>query len=200
MKDFIVIKDPEVAKLFAEPCRRSILHNLRHHEMTPYQLAKAFGKNVSSIMHHLNALEKAGLVEQSRSVVKGNLIEKFYRATAKMFIISYTLSEGLVPGSEDIAKWSREVCESAVKSLEAFGYGVPKEKVDKLLGLMERYASSEQVAFEEVITQQRQPVHLSHPALRLLVSLLTSVRLYQSSEFLELLEEISAQLTMEKKQ
>jgi len=194
MKDFTVIKDPQVAKLFADPCRRSILHNLRHYEMSPYQLSKVLGKGVSSIIYHLNALEKAGLVEQTRSLVKGNLIEKFYRATAKMFVISYTLSEGIEPGSEDIARWSREVCKSAVTGLGAFGYDVPPEKGDRLLGLVERYSHLQQVANEEVITEQKAPANVGHSSLKLLISLLTNVRLYQKSEFLELLDEISAEL------
>jgi len=194
LKDFLVVKDPEVAKLFADPCRRSILHNLRHYEMTPYQLAKVLGKNVSSVTHHLNALDKAGLIEQTRSVVKGNLIEKFYRATAKIFIISYTLSEGLVPGSEDIARWSKEVCGNAVTSLEAFGYDLPAEKAARLLALTEKYSSLEQIAHEEVISQQKAPVHVSRPALRLLLSLLTSVHLHRNPEFLKLLADISAEL------
>jgi len=190
----LIIKDPEVAKLFADPCRRSILHNLRHYEMTPYQLAKALGKNVSSIIYHLNSLEKAGLVEQSRTVVKGNLIEKFYRATAKMFIISYTLSEGLVPGSEDIAKWSKEVCKRAAESLEAFGYKIPAEKMSRLQELIEKYSSMKQIAHEEVITQQKKPIHLSRPALRLTLSLLSNIRLYQNPEFQKLMKEISREL------
>ncbi len=194
MKDFVVIKDPETAKLFADPCRRSILFNLRHYEMTPYQLSKILGKNVSSVMYHLNALEKNGLVELTRSLVKGNLIEKFYRATAKKFVISYTLSEGLVPGSEDIARWSKEICRSAVTSLDGFGYNVPKGKMDKLLSLVEKYSSSEQIAYEEVVSQQKAPVHVNHPALRLLVSLLTDIHLYKNPDFLNVLNEISSEL------
>lgn len=194
MKDFTVIKDPEVAKLFADPSRRSILHNLRHYEMSPYQLSKVLDKGVSSIIYHLNSLEKAGLVEQTRSVVKGNLIEKFYRATAKMFVISYTLSEGIEPGSEDIARWSREICKSAVTGLVAFGYDMTPEKEDRLLGLVERYSHSEQIANEEVITEQTAPANVGHSSLKLLISLLTNVRLYQKSEFLKLLDEISAEL------
>jgi len=96
--------------------------------MTPCELSKVLGKSVSSITYHLNALEKTGLVEQTRSLVKGNLIEKFYKATAKMFIISYTLSEGIAPRPEDIARWSREVCKSAVIGLGTFGYDMAPEK------------------------------------------------------------------------
>ncbi len=194
MRDFLVIKDPKTAKLFADPCRRSILFNLRHGEMTPYHLSKVLGKNVSSVIYHLNALEKAGLVEQTRSRVKGNLIEKFYQTTAKKFVISYTLSEGLVPGSEDIAQWSKEIHKNTVESLEAFGYEVPKGKIDKMLTLVEKYSALEEVAYEEVISRQKAPVQADHAALRRLVSLLTDIRLYRNPDFLKTLDEISAEL------
>jgi DNA-binding transcriptional ArsR family regulator len=194
MKDFIIIKDPKVAKLFADENRREILHNLRHREMTACQLAKMLEKNVSSISYHLNALEEAGLVEQSRTQVKGNLIEKFYSATAQRFIISYTLSEGLVPGSEDIAQWSKEVCRTAVESLEAFGYKVSAEKAEKLLKLFEQYAHLESIFYEELISEQKLPVKVMHPSSRLLLSLLTSLRLNQNSKYMTLLKEISAEL------
>ena len=190
----MVIKDPSVAKLFADSCRRSILHNLRHYEMTPYQLSKALGKNVSSIIYHLNSLGNAGLVEQSRTVVKGNLIEKYYTATARMFIISYTLSEGLIPGSEDIAKWSKEVCNRAAGSLEAFGYKIQPEKMSKLLALIEKYSSMEQIAHEEVINLQKKAAHVGRPALKILLSLLSSIRLHENPEFLKLLDEMSSEL------
>lgn len=194
MRDFMVIKDPEVAKLFADPLRRSILHNLRHREMSPYQLAKALGKNVSSIVHHLNALEKAGLVEQSEVRVRGNLIERYYRAAAKVFIISYTLSEGLVPGSEDIAKWSREICRRAVSRLEAFGYHVPPEKADEWVSLLERYAALGKRAFEDIISKQVSPVNIKGPSLQLLLDLLAHVQLYRNPEYVELMEKISQML------
>ncbi|MBS7656843.1 MAG: winged helix-turn-helix domain-containing protein [Candidatus Bathyarchaeia archaeon] len=194
MKDFIIIKEPEIAKLFADPVRREILHNLRHREMTCCQLAKALDKNLSSIAYHLNALEQAGLVKQSRTVVKGNLIEKFYQTTAKDFIISYTLSEGLVPGSEDIAKWSREVCRGAVKSLEAFGYVVSKEKEEIILNLIEKYASLEHMVFEGIISEQKKPIQAEGPSIRLLLNVLMSIRLHERADFQKLLAEISQEL------
>ncbi|MBS7615368.1 helix-turn-helix transcriptional regulator, partial [Candidatus Bathyarchaeota archaeon] len=173
---------------------REILHNLRHREMTCCQLAKVLDKNLSSIAYHLNALEQAGLVRQSRTVVKGNLIEKFYQSTAKDFIISYTLSEGLVPGSEDIAKWSREVCRGAVKSLEAFGYVVPKEKEEKILSLIEKYASLEHMVFEGLISEQKMPIPAEGPSIRLLLDVLMSIHLHERADFQKLLDELSLEL------
>ncbi len=194
MKDFIIIKEPEIAKLFADPVRREILHNLRHREMTCCQLAKTLDKNLSSIAYHLNALEQAGLVRQSRTVVKGNLIERFYQSTAKEFIISYTLSEGLVPGSEDVVKFSREVCQGAVKSLEAFGYVLPKEKEEKILKLIEKYASLEQMVFEGLISEQKMPIQAEGPSIRLLLNVLMSIHLHERDDFRKLLDEISHEL------
>jgi len=198
MKDFIIIKEPEVAKLFADSIRRDILHNLRHREMTCCQLAKALDKNVSSISYHLNALEQAGLVKQSRTVVKGNLIEKFYQSAAKDFIISYTLSEGLVPGSEDIAKWSKEVCRGAVKSLEAFGYVIPKDKEEKMLRLIEKYASLEHIVFEGLISEQKTPIQTDEPSLGLLLHIMMNIRLQERPDYTKILEEISLELKPKK--
>jgi DNA-binding transcriptional ArsR family regulator len=197
MKDFIIIKDPEVAKLFADSVRRDILHSLRFREMTVCQLAKALDKNVSSISYHLNALEQAGLVEQSRTAVKGNLIEKFYQATAKDFIISYTLNEGLVPGSEDIAKWSNEIRLGVLKSLGVFGYAVSKEKEGKLLKFIEKYASLESATFEGLISEQKMPFQESHPSQGLLLHLLMNIRLQKNPEFVKLLNEIFNELKMD---
>ncbi len=198
MKDFAIIKDPDVAKLFADPVRRDILHSLRFREMTACQLAKALDKNVSSISYHLNALEQAGLVEQNRTAVKGNLIEKFYLATAKDFIISYTLSEGLVPGSEDIAKWSKEVRLGVLKSLRVFGYAVPKENEERLLKLIEKYSSLESATFEGLVSEQKMPFQEGHPSQGLLMHLLMNVRLHRNPEFVKLLNEIFDELESDK--
>ena len=194
MKDFILIKDPEIAKLFADPTRRRILHNLKRNEMTAYQLAKALGKSVSSIVYHLNMLEKAGLVEQSRVNVKGNLIERFYRASAKMFIISYVLSEGLIPGSEDIAKWSRKICERAVSSLNSFGYYIPPEEEERWVELMERYMTLEKMAYEEVISRQIAPANVKFPSLQLVLNFLAHATLHRNPEYIELMNGISEEL------
>ena len=198
MKDFAIIKDPEVAKLFADPVRRDILHSLRFREMTVCQLAKALDKNVSSISYHVNALEHAGLVAQSRTAVKGNLIEKFYMATAKDFIISYTLSEGLVPGSEDIAKWSKEVRLGALKNLGVFGYTISKEKEARLLKLLDKYASLESSTFEGLVSDQKMPFQASHPSQGLLMHLLMNVRIHRNPEFVKLLDAIFTELQADK--
>ncbi|MCD6464944.1 metalloregulator ArsR/SmtB family transcription factor [Candidatus Bathyarchaeota archaeon] len=197
MKPFIIIKDPKVAKLFADKTRREILHNLRHREMTACQLAKILGKNVSSISHHLSVLEKAGLIEQTRTSVKGNLVEKYYRASAQRFIISYTLSEGLVPGSEDISKWNKEICKKAAENMDIFGFKVPDEKKKKIQDLIERYASLKNMTFENLISRQRESAEIIRPAIKLLISVLTSVLLFKNPEYQRIMEKLCLELGIE---
>lgn len=190
-----MIKDPQVAKLLADPIRRGILHNLRHQELSPFQLAKVLGKNVSSISYHLHPLEKAGLIELSKTRVTGNLVKKFYRATARTFVISYTLSEGLVPGSEEIVKQSKEVYLRAASSLDAFGHRVTDEEIEKWAEMIDRYSSMRGAAYEEVIASQKKPTHLERPALQLLLGLLTQVRLYRNPEYIEMMRRVSRELS-----
>jgi len=70
--------------------------------------------------------------------------------------------------------------------LSAFGYDVPPEKGEKFLGLVEKYSHLEQIANEEVISEREVPAQLSHSSLKLLISLLTNVCLYQKSAFSKL--------------
>ena len=198
-KPFMIIKDPEVAKLFADKTRVMILHNLRHREMTACQLAKMLGKNVSSISHHLSVLEKAGLIKQTRTLVKGNLVERYYRALAWRFIISYTLSEGLIPGSEDISRWNKEICRNAAENLGIFGFEVSKDKIDKIQRLIERYSMLRNRVFEHVISRQKRSAEIRKPAMSLLVSLLTSAFLYRNSEFLRVIKEFCEEIGIDGK-
>ena len=186
----VVHERPDLADRYVEIARK-IAMRARIHLQKEQRLLE---KNVSSISHHLNVLEKAGLVEKTKTLIKGNLVEKFYRATAKKFVISYTLSEGLIPESEDIAKWSREVCKRAVRNLPAFGYEVTPEDEKELFELVEKYSSLKHLTFEKIISQQKKPVSVTGPPLRMLLSLLESVKLYENEEFRHIINSLSEKL------
>jgi len=166
--------------------------------MSACQLARMLDKNVSSISHHLSVLEKAGLIEQTRTLVKGNLVERYYRALAQKFIISYTLSEGLIPGSEEISNWNKEICKSAAENMELFGFKISEEKKDKILGLIEKYASLGNMTFEYVISRQKKSTKIIRPTMRLLISLLTNAFLFRNPEYVQLMEELCREIGIEK--
>mgnify|MGYP001772866583 CR=1 FL=1 len=136
-EEVAIIRDPAVAKLLADDTRRRILSLLRYAEMTPQQLAKILGKNVSSITHHLSVLEQGGLVKVVRVSQRGNLLIKWYRATARRFIVSYELAEGLIPGSEDYASTVGERARAAAITLVN---AVPQlgDRIDELTELIRK--------------------------------------------------------------
>jgi len=49
-RDVLIIKDPEVAKLFADETRRKILHILRHHDLSTADLARVHQQEL--LQHH----------------------------------------------------------------------------------------------------------------------------------------------------
>lgn len=190
LKDIVIIKDPEVAKLFADGTRRQILHSLRHHELSTADLAKALGKSHSSIIHHLNLLKEAGLVEETRMERKRNLVQTYYRSTAKKFIISYSLSDSLSRDTGEILNWRKEMLNKTLEGLESFDIAVPDEERGQVLELLGDCYVREQKAFEEAIEQQVKPVKLEKPVRAAIIRLLTQLRLSRDEEHAKIIEEL----------
>ena len=189
-RNVLIIKDPEVAKLFADRTRRQILHNLRHHELSTADLAKALDKSHSSIIYHLNLLKKAGLVEETRVERKGNLVQTYYKSTAKKFIISYSLSDSLSRDAGEILNWRREMLRKTLEGFQAFGIEVPEEEREQVLELLDVCYVREQKAFEEAIEQQVNPIKLERPVHSAIVRLLTQISLSQDEEHAEKIDEL----------
>lgn len=189
-RNVLIIKDPEVAKLFADRTRCQILHNLRHHELSTADLAKTLDKSHSSIIYHLNLLKKAGLVEETRVEKKGNLIQTYYKSTAKKFIISYSLSDSLSRDAGEILNWRREMLLKTLEGLQAFDIEVPEGERERILELMDFCYVREQKAFEEAIEQQAKPVKLERPVHAAIVRLLTQFSLSQDEEHAEKIDEL----------
>lgn len=149
-KGLRIIRDPEVAKLFADDTRRQILHILRRHEHSTTELAKALEKNHSSIIHHLNLLREAGLVEETRTEKVRNMVVSYYRSTARRFMVTYSLSEALNQGGENIP-WQEGMIQDALEGLAQYGVVIPENREDEVRKLMNTYFIRDQKAFEETI-------------------------------------------------
>lgn len=195
VRENLVIKDPKVAKLFACDIRRDILHNLKRRELTAADLARALDKSNSSIAHHLSLLKDAGLVEETRTEVKRNLVQTYYRATARNFIISYSLSDSYSPEAKEVINWSREILKKSLKGLKAFGYQIPEEEIPSLLERLELWIKLKKRVYEEAIEQQNAPTGLEKPALRIIMDLLSDIRLVESLEFKRLTQDLADTLT-----
>ena len=66
-------------KVLSHPSRLKILLLLFEEELTLSQISSRMKITTQTVHHHISRLIKAGLVEQTRTELKGNLVEKYYR-------------------------------------------------------------------------------------------------------------------------
>ena len=185
----MIIKDPEVAKLFADDTRRRILHMLRHQEQSTTDLAKALEKTHSSIIHHLNLLKEAGLVEETRTEKVRNLVQTFYRSTYRRFLISYSLGETLDQEGEEIP-WQDNTVQYIMDGLEAFGISVPDENREKVRRLLNTYFLRDQKAYEEALEQKDEDIKLRRFHGFRIIGLLKHLKLSEDPEFNRVIGEL----------
>jgi DNA-binding transcriptional ArsR family regulator len=184
-----IIKDPEVAKLFADENRRRILHMLRHQEMSTTDLAKALDKNHSSIQHHLNLLIAAGLVESTKEEKVRNMVQSFYRATAHRFLISYSLTESLAK-DDGYAQWREDMLQRMYEGFGTFGVKVPGEKRGRVMELMDTCTERQRKSFEEIVEQQSDPAKLDKQVEKALIQLMTNIKLSRDKDYTAAIKEL----------
>ncbi len=66
-------------KVLSEPSRLRMLTLLMEREMSISGIAKALDLSPPTVHHHINQLLAAKLIEPTRSEIRGNLVEKYYR-------------------------------------------------------------------------------------------------------------------------
>ncbi|MCW3990604.1 MAG: ArsR family transcriptional regulator [Candidatus Bathyarchaeota archaeon] len=178
----MIIKDPEVAKLFADETRRRMLHMLGRNEQSTTDLAKALEKTHSSIIHHLNFLKEAGLVDETRTEKIRNMVQTFYRSTARRFLISYSLGETLDQEGQDIP-WQESTVQYLMDGLHAFGLTVPDENTEKVRRLLNTYFLRDQKAYEETLEQQKENIKLRKFQGYRIMGLLKHLKLSEDPEY-----------------
>jgi len=89
-KDSMVITDPSVINQFQHSVKLIILENLYEKAKTIMQLHKDTGYNPGTVKRHLIDLEGTGLITLAKKEMsEKRIVKKFYRVTAKEFIIQY---------------------------------------------------------------------------------------------------------------
>lgn len=185
MREIIIIKDAEVAKLLADETRCQILNLLKIKEMSTNQLAKILDKPASSIDHHLKVLKAAGLIELAYERRRGNIIERFYKASARHYIVSYSLSERDASLFKD---WNEKLSEDVASLMQSFGYNV--SDISKLTMLIEEFNTFKRMIFENLASRDLNPSALKPPASFLLMDILTHLELYRSEKYRKLMDEL----------
>lgn len=191
MRDVMIIKDPKIAKLLADKTRRDILRLLSIRELSICQIAKILNKNISSIVHHIKKLERAGLVELSRKSVKGNVVEKFYRASARRFIVSFSLeSEEHKLEENELAKWIDRIATSVAKALPSFGFELSDEEEELAAQKIKKLLIKQQKALEKVALRQKTQLSTNGCVLSVLLRVISYTVLFEDKEFLKALNDL----------
>ena len=91
MEETYVIHDLEQVKILADPLRTRLIETMRDQAMTAKQMAETLGEKPTRIYHHVNALEKAGLIRLIETRRNRGTLEKYYQPVAKLFIVDRDL-------------------------------------------------------------------------------------------------------------
>jgi DNA-binding transcriptional ArsR family regulator len=194
-KGLMVIKDPEVAKLFSDDLRRRILHLCTHKEMSAADLVKELDKNYSSIMYHLRLLEEAGLVQKVREEIIQNKIQPYYRATAIMFHVTYYLDETMT-GDEEYRAWQEDLMNRLMKGLEAYGIDIPEDIAPRVKELLKILYIQQKKEFESRQDSRRPEIQLEPYVGRSISHILADVRLMEDPKHKEAAEELAKLLNI----
>src|SRR5688572_15754608 len=79
------LSDLEQVKVLADPLRIRILEALCQQERTTKQVAQILGEKPTKLYHHVEALERVGLIRLSRTQQNRGTTEKYYLAIARTF-------------------------------------------------------------------------------------------------------------------
>jgi DNA-binding transcriptional ArsR family regulator len=185
-----IIKDPEVAKLLADPTRREILHLLRHQEMSATDLAKALNRNHSSIVHHLNALLGAGLITVSREDKVRNMVQPYYRSVSQSYHVAYSLTEALSQ-DPDYSAFQEEFIDKLMMGLEEYGVDIPERRRAEAHKLLRTCYMREQKAHEDRLNRRRGGNEISPYTARNAAHILNNIQLLKDPEYMDAIRRLS---------
>ena len=85
-RDLHTITELRQVKVLADPLRLRILEVLCQEARTTKQVAQILGEKPTKLYHHVEALEKVGLIELRRTRQNRGTLEKYYLAIARGFL------------------------------------------------------------------------------------------------------------------
>jgi DNA-binding transcriptional ArsR family regulator len=91
----------EQVKALADPLRQRILGWLAKQARTTKQVAQLLGENPTKLYHHVDLLERAGLIHLVETRPNRGTVEKYYRAAAGRFAIARSVFSHMPSAAED---------------------------------------------------------------------------------------------------
>jgi DNA-binding transcriptional ArsR family regulator len=91
MDDTFVIDKPEQLKALADPLRQRLLNAFCCNPATTKQVARQLGEKPTRLYHHVDLMEKAGLIRLVETRQNRGTIEKYYQAAAHSFVVDHQM-------------------------------------------------------------------------------------------------------------
>lgn len=87
MKETMILRDVNQVKAFAHPLRAKLVEAFADRPRTAKQVAEMIGQKPTKLYHHVEALERVGLIKLVRTRKKRGTMEKYYRTVARRFSV-----------------------------------------------------------------------------------------------------------------
>ena len=91
MSDVLVMTEMEQVRAIADPLRQRILELLIQAPLTTKQVAERLNEQPTKLYHHVEILERVGLVKLVETRPKRGTVEKYYQAVADSFTVDRDL-------------------------------------------------------------------------------------------------------------
>lgn len=91
MKEASMLSTLEQIKVMAHPLRMKLLEAFSHKPITTKQVAALLAERPTKLYHHVDALERVGLIRLVRTCKKRGTIEKYYQTVARTFAVDRRL-------------------------------------------------------------------------------------------------------------
>jgi DNA-binding transcriptional ArsR family regulator len=138
---FQIVDDARQIKAFSDPLRIRVLNVLSDREATNQQIAEALGQPQAKVLYHVRFLLDVGLIRLVDERVKGGNVEKYYRATARLFGLRPPTEfgrEGLASAALDAVRQEVAASEAAWPEVpvpwETRRLRLPADRVDEFYG------------------------------------------------------------------
>jgi len=110
------MKSLEQVRILAQPLRLKLLEHFAHCPMTTRQVAAKMGVPATRLYHHVNALERVGLIRLKETRPVRGTIEKYYEAVARKMVVGANVFGDAKGGLSDVLA---SVMDEARRDLEA---------------------------------------------------------------------------------
>jgi len=147
IREMLVVDDPDTMRMILSGKYNDILELISSREMSVSDISKALGINPGSAHYRLKELEKKGLVKKAREETKGNVVKKYYRASARNIYLDG--SRFKVPGPGEDSPMD-EFYERLFRLLEPFGYAIPSDKAVHLKDAIMRYDKRKKELLQQI--------------------------------------------------